>query len=118
MARKAASTKPQSTKALSPEALQMVSARFKVLAEPARLALLNALMPGELSVNELVERTGMAQANVSKHLSMLCDAGFISRRKEGLFVRYSIADVSVFQLCDLMCESIARKLGRDLKEIA
>ncbi|MBZ0137610.1 MAG: metalloregulator ArsR/SmtB family transcription factor [Planctomycetes bacterium] len=105
-------------KQMSTEALGLVAARFKLLGEPARLALLNALMQQEMNVNELVEATGLSQANVSKHLSQLADAGFVQRRKDGLYTVYSIADSSVFQLCDLMCSSIARKLGDDLKAMA
>ncbi|MCA8936330.1 MAG: winged helix-turn-helix transcriptional regulator [Planctomycetes bacterium] len=112
------SRKKNEPKALSPAALTMVAARFKLLGEPARLALLNSLMTSEQNVNELVENTGLSQANVSKHLSQLADAGYVNRRKEGLFTVYSIADDSVFQLCDLMCSSIAKKLGQDLKAIA
>lgn len=105
-------------KPLAPAALGLVAARFKLLGEPARLALLNSLMSREQNVNELVDSTGLSQANVSKHLAQLADAGYVNRRKDGLFTVYSIADDSVFQLCDLMCSSIARKLGQDLQAIA
>jgi DNA-binding transcriptional ArsR family regulator len=110
--------KKKEFKPLSPEALALVAARFKLLGEPARLALLNALMAREMNVNELVQATGLGQANVSKQLGQLADAGYIQRRKDGLFTVYSIADDSVFQLCDLMCGAIAKKLGQDLKAIA
>lgn len=102
-------------KALSEEALQIVAQRFKILGEPARLSLLNALMEKELNVNELVEATELSQANVSKHLGILLEAGYVQRRKEGLYTVYSIADSNVWQLCDLMCASIEQKLGKDLK---
>jgi DNA-binding transcriptional ArsR family regulator len=104
-------------KNLGPRALAMVAARFRLLAEPARLSLLHALMDGERTVNALVEQTGLSQANVSKHLSLLADAGFIERRREGLFAWYGIADPAVFELCDLVCASLARKLGHDLNEL-
>ncbi len=105
-------------KPLSPAALAMVAARFKMLGEPARLAILNALMQRELSVNEIADLTGLSQANTSKHLSMLADAGFVARRRDGLFAVYNITDDSVHQLCDLMCSSIARKLGKQPRDIA
>lgn len=105
-------------KPMTPAALSMVATRFKILGEPARLAILNALMQHDLNVNEIVEQTGLSQANTSKHLSMLADAGFVSRRRDGLFAVYSITDESVHQLCDLMCASIARKLGSQLRDIA
>ena len=91
---------------LTPELLALVAERFKALAEPARLQLLATLRGGERSVNELVEATGLGQANVSKHLQLLHAHGFVARRKEGLFVYYALADRSVFRLCDIMCGRI------------
>lgn len=88
---------------MTPELLALVAERFKALAEPARLQILNALRGGEMTVGELVDETELGQANVSKHLQLLHSLGFVSRRKEGLFVHYSLADRSVFQLCDIMC---------------
>ena len=69
---------------LTPELLELVGAhRFKVLAEPARLAILNSLRARELTVSDIVDQTGFGQANVSKHLQLLYSHGFISRRKDG-----------------------------------
>lgn len=92
---------------LTPQLLQLVAERFKALAEPARLSILNALRAGEMTVSELMRETGLGQANVSKHLQMLHSLGFVSRRKEGLFVHYRLADESVFQLCDIVCGRLA-----------
>ena len=91
---------------LTPELLGLVAERFKVLAEPARLAILNLLRARELTVSEIVEQTGFGQANVSKHLQVLFGHGFITRRKEGLYAYYALADRRVFTLCDLMCDSL------------
>lgn len=99
---------------LSPQLLAVIAARFKVLAEPARLAILNALRHGEMTVTELVDETELGQANLSKHLQLLHAHGFVKRRKEGLFTYYAVADRDVFKLCDVMCghvesEAVARK---------
>ena len=91
---------------LTTEMLELVAERFKVLAEPMRLELLNRLRDGEMTVSDLVEESGLAQANVSKHLRLLHSAGFVTRRKDGLFVYYALADHGVFQLCDIMCERL------------
>ena len=91
---------------LTPEVLGLVAERFKALAEPARLQLLSCLRAGERSVSELVEETGFGQANVSKHLQLLHATGFVTRRRDGMFVRYALMDRRVFQLCDLMCDRI------------
>jgi len=87
---------------------ESVGERFKALGEPARLRILDALRRKELAVGELVESTGLSQANASKHLQLLHRLGFIERRKRGLFVYYRLADEDVFRLCDVMCGRITR----------
>ncbi|HEU5040013.1 MAG TPA: metalloregulator ArsR/SmtB family transcription factor [Gemmatimonadales bacterium] len=106
-------------KSLTPQMLGLVAERLRALAEPARLQILNQLRDDERTVTELVEATGLGQANVSKHLQLLLAAGFVSRRKEGLFTYYRLADHDVFRVCEIMCgrlESEARRqrhlLGR------
>lgn len=94
------------TRAATPELLERVAARFRVLAEPARLAVLHALEDGECTVTELVELTGLAQGNLSKHLQQLYAAGFVTRRRDGLFVVYALADAGVLELCALMCDRL------------
>ena len=99
---------------LSEDVLGMIAERFKLLSEPMRLKLLYALMGGEKSVSELREETGGVQANVSKHLGMLFDAGMIDRRKQGTSAYYRITDETVYELCDLVCGSIHDRLETDL----
>lgn len=93
---------------MTPELLAVVAARFKVLGEPARLQVLHALRSGDLTVSELVDETGLGQANLSKHLQLLHTHGFVTRRKEGLFTRYRLADRDVFRLCDIVCGRLER----------
>ena len=87
---------------LTDGALPLVAERFKALSEPARLALLRSLQYGEQTVNQLVSGTGLGQANVSKHLQVLYAHGFVKRRKNGLFVHYTLADRQTMKLCELM----------------
>lgn len=103
---------------LTPEVLEMIALRFKVLAESARLGILSCLREGEMTVGELVEQTGLGQANVSKHLQLLHANGFVERRKDGLFVYYSLADERVFQLCDMMCGRLEAELKARRKLLA
>jgi DNA-binding transcriptional ArsR family regulator len=91
---------------MPPALLGRVADRFRALAEPARLQLLQALRPGELTVTELVDATGLSQANVSKHLQLLHSMSFVVRRKEGLYVFYSLADDDTVRLCEIMCGRI------------
>ena len=94
---------------LTAELLSLVAERFKALAEPARLSILNTLRDREMTVTELMEATGLAQANLSKHLQLLYALGFVDRRKEGLFVHYRLADQDVFELCDIMCGRLEKE---------
>ncbi len=88
---------------------EQVADRFRALGEPARLRILDALRKSELTVGDLCERTSLNQANLSKHLQLLHTLGFVERRKDGLFVYYSLTDDDVFQLCDIMCGRLAGK---------
>lgn len=98
-----------SSKRLGPDMLRAVAERFKVLAEPARLSVLNELRSGPRSVSDLIDATALNQANLSKHLQVLHAHGFVSRRRDGLFTIYELADRSVFQLCDMMCGQLKRQ---------
>ena len=100
----------QNSDQLSPDLLEFIAGRFKILAEPMRLRILHTLQAGERSVSEIIEATGATQANVSKHLAILSRAEMVGRRKEGLKVFYSIIDPVVFELCDLVCNKLRGKL--------
>ncbi len=94
------------TKNLSDEALDLIAERFKVMSEPIRLKILHTLQEGEKSVNELTEEVSTSQPNVSKHLKILHKSGIINRTQAGNTVYYSIADKSIFTLCELVCGSL------------
>ena len=93
------------------EALEMVAARFRVLGEASRLKLLVALEGGEKNVSALVALTGQTQANASRQLQALTEAGILGRRKAGLNVIYRIIDKSIFNMCDHVCGSLQRRIG-------
>lgn len=97
---------------LSEGQLDAVSRWFGVLSEKSRLQLLSHLQSGPMSVTELIQATGLKQANVSKQLGILFEAKLLEKEKEGNTVRYSIKDPMIFELCDLVC----RKINRDAKE--
>jgi len=97
--------------------MELVAERFRLLGDPLRLRLLQLLGDREHSVAELVEATSASQANISKHLQLLLRAGLVVRRKAGLFVYYSVRDPRVFQLCDLVCGSLAETLQTDLNSL-
>lgn len=103
---------------MTPEVTTLVAARFKALADPARLAILEVLRGGEVAVGDLVDATGLGQTTVSKHLRVLHDFGFVKRRKEGLFVYYSLADRKVMQLCEIMCDRLEAEVKVRRKVLA
>ena len=95
---------------MSPEALEMVAARFRAMGEPLRLRILQQLERGQLSVSALAQRVVSTQPNVSKHLRVLQDAGLVSRRQQGTSAFYSIADEMVIELCDMVCSRLRDRL--------
>lgn len=98
----------------STAAIAKVSDYFKVLSEVSRLLVLCTLKSGTKNVSEIVESTGLGQANVSKHLKILTQAGFIERTPKGVSVYYQITDPVVFQLCEL----VSHRLSIHLEEQA
>jgi DNA-binding transcriptional ArsR family regulator len=90
--------------------IELIATRFRILGEPMRIRLLDELREGPATVAELQERVGASQQNVSKHLGVLRDAGLVSRVKRGTSSRYEIADPSVFELCELVCGGLRRRL--------
>ena len=100
------------TLTLSPALLGLVAQRFQALGEPARLGILQSLRDSERTVTEIGAATHLRQANLSKHLQLLHRHGLVERRKEGLHVRYRLADPGVARLCDIMCGRVAGETRR------
>ena len=97
---------------MPPEALEEVAGYFQVLAEPTRLRILNILREGERNVGDLAQMCGYTAANVSRHLSLMTKNGLVTREGRGTSVYYRFADESVYALCDLVCDNIARQIAR------
>lgn len=95
---------------LPAEALVQVAAYFQALSEPTRLQILNLLRSREYKVGDLAQECGYTSANISRHLALLAAHGFVARESRGTSVYYRIADDSIYALCDLVCDRIARKL--------
>ncbi len=102
----AAKKTPLDPNQISPDLLEFIAGRFKLLSEPMRLRILHTLQRGERNVTQIIAATGASQANVSKHLALLSRAEMVGRRKEGLNVFYSISDPVIFELCDLVCNKL------------
>ncbi len=103
---------------LPAEALEQVAAYFQALSEPTRLQILNLLRQREHNVGELAQLCGYTSANISRHLALLTMHGLVERQSRGTSVYYSIADDSIYALCDLVCGRIAQQLERKAHERA
>jgi DNA-binding transcriptional ArsR family regulator len=104
------------THPLPEDLVELIAQRFRVLGEPMRIKLLDRLRTAEASVQELADATGSTQQNVSKHLGVLHGAGIVTRRKQGNFSYYAVADQGVFALCEDVCGSLRAQL-ESLREL-
>lgn len=83
---------------------------FRGLADPSRLAVLDALQDGPRCVSEVVAATGLSQPNASAHLACLGECGLVSRERRGKFVYYAIADKRVIKVLE-EAEGILQGVG-------
>jgi len=97
---------------LSPEALTLMADFFKVLSEVSRLQIVCCLKSGAKNVTQIIEATGLGQANVSKHLKLLAHAGIVTRSQQGVNVYYEIANPFLFELCELVCDSLSVQIDQ------
>lgn len=105
---------------LSPVALTLVADFFKVLSEASRLQIVCCLKTGPKNVSEIVEATDLGQANVSKHLKILAQAGIVARQPQGANVYYQVSNPFIFELCELVCNSLTLQLkerNRQLEQL-
>jgi DNA-binding transcriptional ArsR family regulator len=94
---------------LSP-VFERMSQYFSLLSEPMRIRILHAICSQERSVGEIIADTGATQTNVSRHLNAMYRAGVLSRRKQGSFVYYGVADHALTDLCRNVCTHITGEL--------
>ena len=98
--------------------LQAIADLFAVLSEPTRLRILQILQQEPATVGEIVQAAAIKQANASKQLGILYQAGVLSRQKEGNLVRYSIRMPLIFDLCNLVCNSLRDEAEERAKSLA
>jgi DNA-binding transcriptional ArsR family regulator len=96
---------------LPEQLVDLIAQRFRVLAEPMRIKLLDRLRDGEATVGELQHVLDASQQNVSKHLGVLLQAGMVSRTKQGTSSVFAIADEGVFELCEHVCGGLRRQMS-------
>lgn len=96
--------------------VELIARRFRVIGEPMRIRLLDALRDGPMTINELADALEASQQNVSKHVGVLAVAGIVGRVKEGNRVRCYIADSTVFELCEHVCGGL-REQAAELDQL-
>jgi len=106
---------PRALGKLAPEALALIAKRFGALAEPHRLQILQSLLDSERNVGELTGLLETTQPNVSRHLRVLSEAGFVGRRAEGNSAYWFVTDPAVAALCGLVCARLEARLAGDAR---
>ena len=104
---------PVLASALSEEDADDLAAAFKVLADPARLRLLSMIASAdanEACACDLVEPIGRSQPTVSHHLSVLTDAGLLTREKRGKWAYYRVVPERMAMLREALAPP--RKVAR------
>lgn len=97
------------------QVFEQVAHYFGLLADPTRLRILSCLCGEERPVHEVVERIGLTQANISRHLNILYRAGVVERRREGSSVMYRVVDPNFVDICRTVSITVAsRDLGDQL----
>ena len=101
----------------SAPAIEMIAVRFHALGDVSRLKLIFAVGSEEKSVTQLVSDTGLTQANVSRHLKNLTDAGFLIRRREKSQVFYSTPNSTSSQLIELVSKNLKTQFSSQAKTL-
>jgi DNA-binding transcriptional ArsR family regulator len=102
-------SRTKTTRDLSDAELAKVAGQFRMLGEPMRLKILQALCAKPLTVGEIVAVTGATQSNISKHLALLTLAGIITRQKGGQFVYYGMSNPLTLKLCELVHKEMLKQ---------
>ncbi len=85
---------------LNPSELETLANRFRALADPTRLQILMAICNQERNVQDICDRTGLHQGNVSKHLRLMKDAGVVACRRDSVWRYYRVIDKELMTFCN------------------
>ncbi|HEU4705596.1 MAG TPA: metalloregulator ArsR/SmtB family transcription factor [Solirubrobacterales bacterium] len=93
---------------LSDETVEMVAAMLKVLGDPTRIRLIEILNErGGATVSALAACVPVSQQGVSKQLGVLHQAGVVSRRRDGVWVRYELVDFTGWWLVQQLASALS-----------
>ncbi len=97
----------------TPELFERIADRLKALADPMRLRILHLLEDGELTVSQILEAVGGSQANVSKHLARMRQAGLVTARRAGTAIHYRVSDPTAFAICRTVCDALEQRAAAE-----
>ena len=84
------------------EDIDRASRSLKAMSHPLRLKILCTLGDKEISVQDIVDKVGTSQSNISQHLAILRDKGILDSRKDANRVYYRVGDSRTLRLIDMM----------------
>ena len=99
----------------APQKTALKAKLFRGFSDTSRLAILEALRRGPLTVSALVETTGLGQSNVSNHLACLRDCGLVISLPQGRYTLYQLSDERVNTLLGL-AEELLSDVARGVYE--
>ncbi len=108
------------TTPISDQIISEVSQIFGSLGDVSRLKILRALLDAQepLSQGTLVDRTGLSQANASKHLALLVRAGIVAREQRGNLVYFMPVAPIARNICDLVCDHVTSRIKEAYRSLA
>ena len=84
------------------QAISLKAKLFRGFSDPSRLAILDVLRDGSLTVTEIVTLTGLSQSNASNHLGCLRDCGLVIATHQGRYVTYQLADPRITEILEMV----------------
>ena len=98
-----------------PDSLRQFKAEiFQALAHPTRIAILDLLREGEITVGAFAEHLNLEQANLSQHHAVLRAKQMVTTRKAGNQVFYSVRDPLIWKVLDLMRRYFQKQVGESM----
>lgn len=98
-----------------PDSLRQFKAEiFHALAHPTRIAILDLLREGEMTVGAFAEQLRLEQANLSQHLAILRAKQMVTTRKAGNQVFYTVRDPLIWKMLDLMRRYFQKQVGESM----
>ena len=85
---------------------------LKALAHPVRLQIIELLKDGERNVGSIMKTLSIQQSSLSRHLTVLREAGILKSRQQGTVIYYDIEDHNIFYVLRPIAEMLRKKLKK------